>query len=644
MDNRYVVPYNRYLLKKFQCHINTEIVTSPAQAVKYVFKYIFKGHDLANIRVNGTVNDRENRNEIQEYIQGRYVSSVEAYWKMGIGFIVKVWPSVERLSIHLPGEEVVQYDETADLHEIRQPITKLTAYFRFNKQVMDTFLESEPGPDTPLPDILTKTYVDFPSVACWNQREKTWTLRRTNTQCVGRLYTVHFSQQEKFHLWLLLKHVRGPTSYDDLLLGHHCFADACRSLGLLQDDQQWHIAMEEASAVGMPRQVRYFFSQILAFNEVADPSALWEAFKHAMSDDYLNQDELDPGHIQHDETGHWSWYALSHIRLILTDEFDKNFRGYHLPEIPEQYLMLPGEDLPVLPEEEIADLEHSLNPLQRQAYEEIMGAIESRESSCKTYFLDGIGGSGKTYLYKCLIHRLRRQGKDTIAVASSGLAAMLLPNGMTGHKMFKVPIKVDRSSICLINRGSAVADKIKQASLIIWDEAPMMSQYVFKAVDRTLRDLMQRPNHPFGGKVFVLGGDFRQCLPVVPHGSPADVVSMCLNKVDFWDQVRILRLHTNMRVEYFRNRGDEQLAAMLQGWTEYLLRVGDGVEPQYPPDHPLYPGWINAPVNIASPYDNELDFIKSVYADYRQMTTIEEKETFLRSTAICCVQQMLKLT
>ena len=101
----------------------------------------------------------------------------------------------------------------------------------------------------------------------------------------------------------------------------------------------------------------------------------------------------------------------------------------------------------------------------------------------------------------------------------------------------------------------------------------MMSQYVFKDVDRTLRDLMKRPNHPFGCKVFVLGGDFCQCLPVVPHGSPADVVSMCLSKVDFWDQVRILRLHTNMRVEYFRNRGDEQLAAMLQGWTEYLYCV-----------------------------------------------------------------------
>ena len=158
-----------------QCHINTEVVTSPAKAVKYVFKYIFKGHDLANIRLNGAVEERENRNEIDAYIQGRYVSSVEAYWKIGIGFIVKVWPSVERLSIHLPGEEIVQYAENADLREIQQPTTKLTAYFNFNKEVMDTFLDTQPGPETPLPDILTKTYVDFPSFARWNPTEKTWT-------------------------------------------------------------------------------------------------------------------------------------------------------------------------------------------------------------------------------------------------------------------------------------------------------------------------------------------------------------------------------------------------------------------------------------------------------------------------------------
>ena len=322
--------------------------------------------------------ERENRNEIDAYIQGRYVSSVEAYWKIGIGFIVKVWPSVERLSIHLPGEEIVQYAENADLREIQQPTTKLTAYFNFNKEVMDTFLDTQPGPETPLPDILTKTYVDFPSFARWNPTEKTWTLRQTNTQCVGRLYAVHFSQQEKFHLWLLLKHVPGPTSYDDLLQGHQCFADACRALGLLHDDQQWHVAMEEAATVGMPRQIRYFFSQILAFNEVSNPTALWEAFKYTMSDDYLNQEELDPDHVQHDENGYWSWYALAHVRLILTDECDKDYRGYHLPDIPDQFLLLPGEEAPVLPEEEMAELENSLNPLQRQAYDEILQATRNR--------------------------------------------------------------------------------------------------------------------------------------------------------------------------------------------------------------------------------------------------------------------------
>lgn len=265
-----------------------------------------------------------------------------------------------------------------------------------------------------------------------------------------------------------------------------------------------------------------------------------------------------------------------------------------------------------------------------------MDATETQDIRCKTFFLDGIGGSGKTYLYKCLIHKLRREGKTTIAVASSGLAAMLLPYGTTGHKMFKIPIKIDQNSICAINRGTTHAEWIKQASLIIWDEAPMMSKHIFKAVDRTLRDIMEEPRYPFGGKVFVLGGDFRQCLPVIPNGSQAQVVSMCLNKIDCWEQFTILRLHTNMRVEFFRNRGDVEQARNLQEWTEYLLRVGNGEEPQYPMDHPLYPGWINAPSHLASPFNTEVEFIRSIYEDYKDMATMEEKEEYLRSTAILC--------
>src|SRR5436190_15828929 len=47
-DNRHVAPYNAYLLKKYNCHINVEYVGS-IRAVKYLYKYIYKGHDVARL-------------------------------------------------------------------------------------------------------------------------------------------------------------------------------------------------------------------------------------------------------------------------------------------------------------------------------------------------------------------------------------------------------------------------------------------------------------------------------------------------------------------------------------------------------------------------------------------------------------------
>jgi hypothetical protein len=50
LDNRWVVPYNPYLLRLFNCHINVETCGS-IKAVKYLFKYIYKGHDRASVAV-----------------------------------------------------------------------------------------------------------------------------------------------------------------------------------------------------------------------------------------------------------------------------------------------------------------------------------------------------------------------------------------------------------------------------------------------------------------------------------------------------------------------------------------------------------------------------------------------------------------
>ena len=52
-----------------------------------------------------------------------------------------------------------------------------------------------------------------------------------------------------------------------------------------------------------------------------------------------------------------------------------------------------------------------------------------------------------------------------------------------------------------------------------------MSRHNLRAVDMLRRSLCNKPDIPFGGKIFIISGDFRQIGPVVPRGSHADVVA-----------------------------------------------------------------------------------------------------------------------
>eukprot|EP00775_Hariotina_reticulata_P001348 gene1348-biopygen2642 len=96
---------------------------------------------------------------------------------------------------------------------------------------------------------------------------------------------------------------------------------------------------------------------------------------------------------------------------------------------------------------------------------------------------------------------------------------------------------------------------------------------------------MGRPNVLFGGKVVVLGGDFRQILPVVPPGNRGEIVAATLKRSNIiWPHVQMFRLHENMRVSTLRHQGDEQLAQQLEEFIccRFLKRVGEGSEQEYP--------------------------------------------------------------
>lgn len=68
------------------------------------------------------------------------------------------------------------------------------------------------------------------------------------------------------------------------------------------------------------------------------------------------------------------------------------------------------------------------------------------------FFVYGHGGTGKTFLWKTIICALRGIGQVVLAVASSGIASLLLPRGRTAHSRFKIPIDVDDLSTCEIKK------------------------------------------------------------------------------------------------------------------------------------------------------------------------------------------------
>ena len=125
--------------------------------------------------------------------------------------------------------------------------------------------------------------------------------------------------------------------------------------------------------------------------------------------------------------------------------------------------------------------------------------------------------------------QVRRKKYIALAVASSGIAATLLPGGRTAHSTFKLPFDLTSTDepICNVSRGSATGNLLKKASLIVWDECTMAHKYAIEALDRTLQDLRENKS-PMGGVVFLMAGDFRQTLPVIPKGTKADEIKACI--------------------------------------------------------------------------------------------------------------------
>ncbi|CAF3572606.1 unnamed protein product [Rotaria sp. Silwood1] len=207
-----------------------------------------------------------------------------------------------------------------------------------------------------------------------------------------------------------------------------------------------------------------------------------------------------------------------------------------------------------------------LNQDQRSVADAILGSHgkQTTTTAGSCFFIDGPGGTGKTYLYNTLYHLFMGQGVHVMTVAWTGIASSLLPEGRTVHSRFKLPVPILKTSTSSIRPNSKEAEEIRKTQVFIWDEAPMAPCYALNAVDILLRDIMNI-DAPFGGKIIILGGDFRQVLPVIRFANRSELIAASLKSSNLWPYFKVMHLHQNMRT----GPGEEE-------FSKWLIKLGNG--------------------------------------------------------------------
>lgn len=114
LDNRWIVPYNPYLLAKFNCHINVEIC-STIKAVKYLYKYVYKGHDKIGFSMHS---EEHVLDEIKNFQTARWISPPEVLWGIFRFIFSKINPPVVTLQLHLENNNFITYKSSDNLEKI----------------------------------------------------------------------------------------------------------------------------------------------------------------------------------------------------------------------------------------------------------------------------------------------------------------------------------------------------------------------------------------------------------------------------------------------------------------------------------------------------------------------------------------------
>ena len=362
------------------------------------------------------------------------------------------------------------------------------------------------------------------------------------SRVIARMPNIAFTPHSKntFFLRILLLKVKGPKSFEDLRtvdgVVYDTYQEAAVKLGLFEDDTTLEQTLEEAYSIKFGRVFRHCFVMLLINAAPTKPKDLWEKFKHKLCEDYLKDSNLEEP----------TTAMVDRCLIELSEMFKQqghDMTTFGLPEPTDVDGAFVPDSVEIERElnyDQEAETENAnenyrkLNPDQKTAFDNIAESVDKQDGGL--FFIGAPGGTGKTFLISTLLSHVRGKGDIAVAMATSGIAATLLPGGGTVHSKMKVPIDINEKTMCNFADQSPTADLVKRAKLMIIDEATLGNKLLYECLDRTFRE-HRKCDQEFGGLTMVFCGDWRQCLPVVPGGSPSDVMHYTLKMSYLWKKV-----------------------------------------------------------------------------------------------------------
>jgi hypothetical protein len=341
----------------------------------------------------------------------------------------------------------------------------------------------------------------------------------SNKPIIGRMYDVSPRNLELYALRLLLLHSVGAESFDDLKFipdydqygntipivnyisvpggfardiperlpqGHvcHSFHMAAKELGLMLDYREWHNCLQEASQWAMSFHMCKLFALILMNCEVKDPQNLWDDTCDLLitSDWQIRRNNLCRHNLLLDA------YVLIEKEIQNSNSDITLEETYHIKRPialnnPFTHNSHTDQDATQRTATHQAHVEHlisQLNPEQLTAFQAIYHSISNNEGKC--FFLDGPGGTGKSFLYRCLMTKILADGGNYSACASTAIAATII-DACTAHKlfcMFYSPCDLEHDSCSCLHANTNDAKLLKESCCIIWDEAPSSHCYLLE--------------------------------------------------------------------------------------------------------------------------------------------------------------------